>query len=182
MPTKNEFIIEVWERTGKETAGAAELDLIQAAVAERFGHGAPMSPASIARVLADHGVRLTHPEVLQADARWRERNELFDPENLDPDTIEAVTELIETLELTSREFQDDPVMFERLRQSVRQMQAELNLIASSEKTRQKRRELARETAQWLTVWLQNPQIFPEWLALRRATSEFRELFGTFPPP
>jgi hypothetical protein len=179
VSTKNEFIIEVWERAGKETAGAAELDLIQHAVVERFGPGAATSPASIARVLADHGARLTHPEVLQADTSWRERNALFDPVDLTADNLEAVTGMI--AKLTSPEFQDDPVMFERLRQSVRQMQAEFHLIASSEKIRPKNRELAREVAQWLTVWLQNPQIFPEWLALRRATAEFRELFGTFPP-
>lgn len=181
MSTKDQFIIDVWERAGKETAGAAELDSIQHAVVERFGLGATMSPASIARVLADHGARLTHPEVLQADATWRERNALFGPEDLTADTLEAVTDMIKKLEHTNREFQDDPVMFERLRQSVRQMQAEFSLIASSEKTRPKTRELAREVAQWLTVWLQNPQIFPEWLALRRDTAEFRELFGTFPP-
>jgi hypothetical protein len=37
--------------------------------------------------------------------------------------------------------------------------------------------LAQELAQWLTVWLQNPQIFEDWLALRRATADFRERFG-----
>lgn len=181
MSARNEFIIDVWERTGKEAAGAAELDLIQEAFAERFGTGAMMSPAYIARVLADHGARLTHPEILQTDAAWRERNALFDPEDLAADTLAEANQLIEKLQVVSREFQDDPAMFERLRQSVQQMKAELNLIASSEKTPQNRRELAREVAQWLTVWLQNPQIFPEWLALRRATAEYRELFGTFPP-
>ena len=48
------------------------------------------------------------------------------------------------------------------------------------------RELAREVAQWLTIWLQNPQIFGEWLSLRRSTADFQVRFcrlnsGTFPP-
>jgi len=37
--------------------------------------------------------------------------------------------------------------------------------------------IAAEVAQWLTVWLQNPQIFTDWLALRRESAEFRERFG-----
>jgi len=137
-----------------------------------------MSPASIARVLADHGVRLGHPQVLAADSRWRERNSLFTTEDLTLDTLAAAIALIAKIE---RFRADEIAELQRLRQSVQQLKTELQLFAATAKPGQKRRELAVEVAQWLTVWLQNPQIFTEWLALRRATSEFQELFGTFPP-
>jgi hypothetical protein len=65
-------------------------------------------------------------------------------------------------------------MFEHLRQSVHQIKSELDVLAASERAGQK--ILAREVAQWLTVWLQNPQIFSEWLVLRRNTPEFQERF------
>jgi len=60
-------------------------------------------------------------------------------------------------------------MRESLRQSVRSLKAELDSLSS-------RKELAAEVAQWLGVWLQNPQIFTEWLALRQNTPEFHERF------
>ena len=60
-------------------------------------------------------------------------------------------------------------MLERLRQAVRSLKTELESLAKS-------KPLAAEVAQWLTVWLQNPQIFTEWLTLRQNTAEFRERF------
>jgi hypothetical protein len=158
------LIVEVWERTGSDVVGAGELSLIRDALVERFG--SESSPASIARVLADHGARLGHPEILQADSRWRERQQLFTPDDLSFDTINAANAFIEKLQ----QLPQTPA----LRQSVQQIKQELELCAN-------RGAVAREAGQWLTVWLQNPKIFAEWLDLRVSTAEFQELFGTFPP-
>jgi len=158
------LIVEVWEQTGREVVGAEDLSLIQDALVQRFG--SESSPASIARVLADHGARLGHPEILRADSRWREQQHLFTSEDLAFDTIDAANAFIEKLQKLQ------PT--QSLRQSVLQIKQELDLLGT-------RRPVAREVAQWLTVWLQNPQIFTEWLELRRSTVEFQELFGTFPP-
>ena len=163
--TKDQVIVEVWEKTAKDVVSASDLTMIRDALIQRFGSDS--SPASIARVLADHGARLGHPEILQADSRWREQQHLFTPEDLSFDTIEAANAFIEKLQQLPQT--------QSLRQSVQQIKQELDLLAT-------KRPVAREAAQWLTVWLQNPQIFREWLDLRRSTAEFQELFGTFPPP
>jgi hypothetical protein len=172
MATREQLIVETWDRIGKEVVGAADLNLIQAALAERFG--AESSPALIARVLADHGARLAHPEILQTDVRWREGRRLFTPDDLSFDSITSAFAFIEKLQQAN----DQPA----LRQSVQQIKLELEYLATSSKAPASRRVVAREVAQWLTVWLQNPQIFSEWLELRRSTNEFRGLFGTFPSP
>ena len=169
--TKLEVIVELWEQMGRESAGAAELELIQQGLAEHFGADATESPASIARILADHGARLEHPEILQADALWRERRQLFTFEDLNFGTLDAATALIEKIETLRGEFEGETAKFEGLRQQVRQIKTELELLAT---TREK--GLAQEVAQWLAIWLQNPQIFGEWLALRRATAEFKDRF------
>ena len=164
--------MEVWERTGREVVGAAELSLIQAALVQRFG--SESSPSSIARVLADHGARLGHPEILQTDTRWRERQYFFTPDDLAVDSIDAAFRFIEKLQ----QAQDQP----SLRSAVLPIKQELEFLSALSGFPANRRAVAREAAEWLTVWLQNPQIFPEWLDLRRTTNEFRELFGTFPSP
>jgi len=161
--TRDEFIVEVWEGMGAEVVGATELGLIEEAVVERFGSAA--SPASIARVLADHGALLGHPEILQADARWREKQSLFTADDLEFGNLEAARKLINKIE----QLESDPTMRESLRQSVRSLKAELDSLSST-------KQLAAEVAQWLAVWLQNPQIFTEWLALRQNTPEFRGRF------
>jgi len=161
--TKEQFIVEVWEGLGAEVVSASELELIGIAFEERFG--ASIGPASIARVLADHGAPLRHPEILQADARWREKQLLFTADDLEFGNLEAARKLINRIE----QLEGDPAMRESLRQSVRSLKTELDSLSSS-------KQLAAEVSQWLTVWLQNPQIFTEWLALRQNTAEFRERF------
>ncbi|MGA2983280.1 MAG: hypothetical protein ABSG32_05665 [Terriglobia bacterium] len=41
----------------------------------------------------------------------------------------------------------------------------------------KRRE-KQEIARWFQVWLETPDLFAEWLALRKSSDEFRQLFGS----
>ena len=38
------------------------------------------------------------------------------------------------------------------------------------------REEAKEVSQWLTIWLQAPELFSDWLDLRRRAPEFRKRF------
>jgi len=172
MRTKELLIIDVWKPLDKEVVGAAELELIRETIIQRFGTS--VSPATIARALADHGVRLGHPEILEADARWRERNSLFTPEDLTFGTIDAANALLEKAESLRQRFEEEELMLEHLRHEVRRIKSELDLMASNE--RAGNTYLAAELAQWLTVWLQNSQIFPEWLVLRRNTDEFRSRF------
>lgn len=163
---RDAFIVDLWERMETEVVGAAELRLIQDAVAERFGTVAIVSPASIARLLADSGARLGHPEILQADMQWRESRLTFTAEDLALTDIASATALMERINSESS------------KESVRQLKAELEALAKSVRADQKRRELANEVAQWLTIWLQNPTIFAEWLDLRRSTPDFRARFSS----
>lgn len=162
MLTREQFIVEVWEGMDTDVVGASELERIENAFLEHFG--STISPASIARVLADQGARLGHPEILQADARWREKQLLFNAEDLELTNLDTAIRLINKIEQLR---QSENV--ERLRQAVRRLKTELDSLALS-------KPLAAEVAQWLTVWLQNPPIFAEWLALRQNTAEFRDRF------
>jgi hypothetical protein len=127
------------------------------------------SPASVARRLADDGVPLTHPDVLNGDVRWRAAR-LFTAEELNFDTPAAAVTWME--QLSRRPNHDE------LRQAVLNIKNELRFVESSERASQRDRQLAREIRQWLTIWLQNPQIFGEWFSLRRETAEFLQLFGS----
>jgi hypothetical protein len=56
----------------------------------------------------------------------------------------------------------------------------LALSRSPDLDRNQRAEQA-EFSRWLTIWLETPEIFPQWLELRKATGEFKEAFlGTGP--
>jgi len=50
------------------------------------------------------------------------------------------------------------------------LRAKSKIVAAGE------REEAREISQWLMVWLQAPDLFSDWLELRRRSPEFRRKF------
>lgn len=157
----------------KEVVGAPELELIQQALALRFG--TMLSLASIARTLADHGVRLGHPEIIAADLKWRQRTLLFTAEDLTFGSLEAANAFIEKIEALRENLKTDKPMLEHLKHSVQQIKTELEVLMASDRMGVK--ILAQEVAQWLTIWLQNPEIFTQWLTLRRNTPEFHTRFG-----
>ena len=163
--TKELLIIDAWKPLDKDVVGASELESIRETIVNRFGIDA--SPASIARALADHGARLGHPEILHADVRWRESNLFFTPEDLTFGTLEGATALMDKIESLRAQLESEKPKLEQLYQQVRQLKSELESVTTS---------LGQELAQWLTIWLQNPQIFVEWLELRRGTVEFRAQF------
>jgi hypothetical protein len=167
---RDQFILDWWTENGNESAGAAELDQIQHALVERFGAQGHESPAAIARTLADDGVRLKHPEILEADARWRERERLslFTSEELNFTSIDAAIVFVEKLAGLPQGAE--------LRTLVTQLKIELESVAKSMKVPLPDRLIALEVAHWLTVWLQTPPIFSDWLVLRRESAEFRERF------
>src|SRR5918993_396536 len=87
--TRQELIIEVWEALDCESVGERELLAIQDELRRTVGAGAVKSPASIARVVADEGAVLRHPEVLNCDTQWRTRLALIPSQQLDFSSLPA---------------------------------------------------------------------------------------------
>src|SRR6476619_5645109 len=83
--TRQDVILDAWTKIGSQSCGASELTSIQETLEKVFGPGGVESPASLARTLADAGVLLSHPEVLEADSLGREGrlHDLFVPGDLD---------------------------------------------------------------------------------------------------
>ena len=180
--TKHQLILEVWEQLQSESVGAQELETIQQAILEVFGEGAIESPASIARTLADTGASLRHPEILESDARWREGLSLerLLPEQLSFSGLAAASDSIGKLDDLRKKFEQegDRAGLQRLRGLALEIKRELQVLARSRAVGKRQRVEAKETAQWLIIWLQDPHIFPDWLSLRRRSPEFIEMLGS----
>jgi hypothetical protein len=176
--TRQELIIEVWEALDCESVGERELLAIQTVLAETLG--ATVSPASIAREVADEGAVLRHAEVMRCDTSWREQqlSELFAVGDLDFGSLEnAATSLgaIEAVRLASERDQDQ-VKVKRLRELIEQCRRETELISRSQIVSASERAVAREVAHWLSLWLKQPDIFFDWLVLRQRSPEYQEKF------
>jgi hypothetical protein len=170
---KRELTIAVLEQLDCESVGAVELQTIQDSLREVFGDGAVDSPAAIARVLADEGANLRHPEILECDVRWRLQqvsSDEFDFGNLDV-TADRLTRLAEQSE------EMDSTEEVRLREQIDSWLREAELLSSSKVISESEKAMAQEIRSWLGIWLQNPQIFSDWLSLRLRAPEFLEKFG-----
>jgi hypothetical protein len=160
--------------------GARELAQIQQALREKFGEGAVESPAAIARTVADEGAVLRHPEVFDCDLSWREQNldgrsfqQVLDFSGL-PTAFASMVK-VEEKRLELQTIEDTKGQAE-LRDIVTSARKDLLLRARSKINDEDRREEAKEISQWLTVWLQAPKLFSDWLDLRRRSPEFRKKF------
>ena len=178
--TKRDLVIEVWERLDCETVGEDELESIFEAVRGRFGEGALESPASVARMLADEGAELRHAEVLEMDARWRTADpyEAMFRNGLRFADFEQAAASIKRLDNLRRQFErkKDSEGLRRVRETALKGKQRAQMIAGNKSVDVRKRAEKEEIANWFTVWLQTPEIFDDWLALRRRSVEFRRKF------
>jgi hypothetical protein len=190
MPNKNrrELIILTWRRLGKPRVGEQELRSIQRALGELFGPGAEESPSAIARVLADEGAELHHPEIIECDARWREaqinrRTKKFRSlEHLlqkEPLSLGQAETLIEKFEELRQRFEaegdrDASALLNSLAVNARRA---AELIASDFHSDRLRRAEQAEIVEWFKVWIQTPHLFANWIELRKRSAEFKRKFS-----
>ena len=180
--TKRELIIQAWERLGRAAIGERELREIQSSVRDQPG-ASDESPAAIARVLADEGAELRHPEVIEFDARWREAKIESEGGHLrglealltgKPVRLNKAEALIAKLEkLRQGGDKQTEKAVRRLAVGGRQL---AELLAQDRKLEKLQRNEQAEIAEWLKVWIQTPSLFADWLELRRRSPEFQKKF------
>ena len=181
---KRELIVETWTKLGHAPVTGRMLSRIQRALARQFGIDTTDSPASIARVLADEGAELRHPDVIEFDARWREssfkKSELAiaTDDAAKPLTLESAEALLKRFERLRRKYSGDAKSdrLRQLREAALNEKAKAQLLARDDALDDSLRKVQGEIAEWFRVWLQAPEIFDDWLDLRRRSSEFRETF------
>lgn len=177
---KTDLIIEVWEKLDCESVGADEVLAIEKAVLERYGKAAVDSPMIIARLLADEGAVLRHSEIMSLyiergsdrpyDAAFRNI--------LSIDDLPAAAVSLRKLENLRRKYTADKNKegLRLVRESGREGRAEALDRAKDKKRSQAERERYMEIAEWLTLWMQSPEMFETWIDLRLSSADFRDKF------
>ena len=183
--TKRDLMIEVWEHLDCETVGASELEEIARVVRERYGEGAVDSPAAIARLLADEGAELRHAEVLELDAQQRAADpyEAMFRNVLKFSDFTQAANSIRNLNSLRRKFERDKdrAGLRRVREAALKGKQRAAMIARNPKVDEAKRAEKAEIAQWFTIFLQQPEVFEDWLDLRRRSRDFQARFITDQP-
>ena len=66
------------------------------------------------------------------------------------------------------------------RQIARLGRRRAELISRNKRVGPEKRRQKREIAAWFGIWLETPEIFDDWLILRKRTGEYRELLKAEP--
>ena len=178
--SKRDLIIEVWEWLDCESVGAVELQAISAAVHEQYGAGAVESPLAMARLLADEGAELRHPEIMGLDVAWRTQDKyaaMFRNLLKFADFTQAV-QTLRQLENLRQQFtrEKDAIGLRRLRELALKGKQRAAMVAANPKVESAKRAEKEEIAHWFGVWLNAPTLFNDWLALRFNSPEFKQRF------
>ena len=179
--TKNDLIIEVWEALDCESVGAREIAAIEEAVRGQFGEGAVESPMILARLLADEGAELRHAEIMELDVERRSESPydaMFRNVLRFSDFKQAVAS-IKNLENLRKKFsrEGDKEGLRLVRETALRGKRRAQMISKNEKVEQSKRDEKAEIAEWFTIWMQNPEIFENWVELRQNSKDFKGKFG-----
>lgn len=178
--TKYDLIMEVWEALDCESIGRAELAAIDEAVRARFGDGATETPMTLARMLADEGAELRHHEILEFDVQRRTEDAYAAAfRNLVKfgDFAEA-EKTLRNLENLRQKFdrENDREGLRRLKAKTLQAKERAQMISKNARVAPEKREQKAEIAEWFKIWLETPEIFASWLALRKRSADFQKRF------
>ena len=177
---KTDLIIEVWEKLDCESVGAKEIEAIEKAVRERFGNSAVDTPMSLARLLADEGAVLRHSEIMQLYIeRCSDRPHVSAFRNiLNIESLGQAASSIRQLENLRRKYAGDQNKegLRLVREKGREGRVEALKRVQALRTSDADRIMYSEIAEWLTLWMQSPEMFETWIDLRLSSEDFKAKF------
>jgi hypothetical protein len=170
--SRRDVIIDVYDREAMGEVSADEIAFIIERLVAEFGEGGALEPAEVARILVDEGLPVKLEEVFGM-ATSDEKYEHALEDVLDLSGLKEAEESIRRLDSLFRNFRDKNdekgMMLARRVALGGKISASKNIDRGGENA---------EIVEWITVWLQTPDIFDDWLALRKNSADFRKRFGT----
>lgn len=173
--SKREMVLDIYDREAMGEVTAREIAIINQALVEEFGPGGALEPGEIARVLVDEELPIRFEQIFRMSGPTEKYENLFSylPRL---ETLSQAEASLREIDALYRKFQrrgdKTGIRFARRTALIGKREAERNAqqIGSANAAEQ------TEIAQWFTVWLQNPDLFEQWLQIRQATQDYRNRF------
>lgn len=179
--TKDDLIIEVWEKLDCENVGAVEIEAIETVVADQYGKAAVDSPMVIARLLADEGAQLRHSEIMNLYLE-RASEKPYDAalrNILKIDDLKSAAKTIRNLESLRQKYarENDKDGLRLVRETALEGKQAAAKNVEKKSVDDATRQMNSEIVEWFSIWLQTPEVFESWVALRMKSPEFIIRFG-----
>jgi hypothetical protein len=175
--SKQEMVLEIYDREAMGEVTAREIAIINEGLVAEYGEGGAMAPAEIARILRAEDLPVRYEQVFRMMTPTQKYENLFDALAYN-DSLENAERAIQRITELWRGFdrQTDSTGVRFALQTARLAKQNAEEQASDSRLASSARRMHAEIAQWFTVWLQTPELFPQWLALRKASKEFKQWF------
>ena len=177
MSTKKQLILDCfrthrWERVGRE-----EISTLEAELRRALGLAGKTSFSYVANVLREAGVRVDYED--RYVNPWMEEPYAGRLKGmLQFGDLAAAEVSLRQLDAIYREYLQaaDRVGKQLVRSLIVKGKERAASLAASPRVGRERRQQKQEIATWFRVWLETPDLFFDWLELRKQSEEFLRLF------
>jgi hypothetical protein len=177
-PSKKDVILECCRARGLERLGAAEIRALENDLRRRLGADVKISPSYVAHVLREAGKQVDYDDRFSApsmpepySSRLRDLLEFHDLGSAEA-SLRKLDQVYRQYGAACDRRGADLVRSLLVKGKLRAASLAANPRVSAEKRAEK-----QEIATWFRIWLETPDLFFAWLELRKASEEFRRLFG-----
>jgi hypothetical protein len=175
--SKKQIILEYCRAKALERIGQEEIRALENELRARLGPNLKTSPSYIAGVLREAGKNVeyydrfaTPPMDEPYASRLRNLPQFHD--------FESAEASLRKLDEVYREYLEasDRIGTKLVRSLLQKGKLRAGSLAANPRVNPEKRVEKREIATWFRIWLETPDLFFDWLELRKASEEFRRLF------
>jgi hypothetical protein len=176
LKTKKALILQTAREMGAQSFTLAEIDQLRRKLMAEHGEEGKTGTDYIADVLKDAGMKVSLSLQEEAEEQYEEE---FD-DLLHFKTLEDAEVSLMRLDELMRKFQSqgERAAVERVLNIARLGKRRAEMIARNPKVEGHKRAEKTEIAEWFRIWLETPDIFFDWLDVRKQSPEFQ---SKFPP-
>ncbi|MBI4851034.1 MAG: hypothetical protein HY819_04315 [Acidobacteria bacterium] len=175
--TKKELILETFLENGFSELTDKTINIINSRLVEIYGRGAVASAAYIAQTLINKGQKVYFLEQLDISGEIESFANSLHTLSFDTlaDAEKSILLLDNYFHQSQREGNEEGVFY--CKDFARRAKLRAKLISENEKLTAEKRKLKQEVAFWFEIWLATPEIFKDWLILRKSSKDFQKQFG-----
>jgi hypothetical protein len=173
--TKKEMIANTARQMGIQKWTTAEIDQLRRKLLAEHGEAGKTGNEYIFDVLKSMGWKMQLTEREEAEERFEDEFE----DILHFKTLQDAEVSLTRLDELWRQFtaHEEPAAAQRVLEIGRLGKRRAEMIARNRKVEVKKREEKQEIAEWFRIWLETPELFFNWLDVRKASAAFKEKFG-----
>jgi hypothetical protein len=176
LKTKKELILQAAREIGAQQFTPAEIDQLRRRLMAEYGEEGKTGNDYIADVLKNAGIKVALSQQEEAEDQYEEEFE----DLLHFKTLEDAEVSIMRLDELMRKFQahGEHAAAARVLNVGRLGKRRAEMISRNPKVEPHKRAEKEEIANWFRIWLETPDVFFDWLDVRKQSAEFQ---AKFPP-